>query len=236
MGIWLHRQNGVSQMDGKVIGILLTVILALVFTIGYGYSVFTRSNQTGNIPSPSPEPTPTPSSSAVPTDIDSIPTPSVPEFTLQFVKETWPLYEVNPSTGEKKAIDPDFTEGKRYIEVTIKNQKVPLTSTRLMNFTNLYYKIRVKGHHETEWTETPGSRSYRYYNASDSDCTVTLLEISVNNGLRNFPSGGEVDVQVKALIGQIFRFPVITMFGEGSRYDFVGKESGWSSTQTISIP
>ena len=224
----------------KIAGILLVAILAIVSVASLTYYVLNQSNQTQN--NLSPIPTPTPSPSEEPTGLDSIPTPSIPEFTLGFVNKSHyssPVYEVSPYTGEKDVlVEPGHYEDERYVEVNITNQQVSLTSTRLENYTNLYYKIRVKGHYEDEWVEAPHlmPSHYRYHNASDYAYTVILVEISAQNSLRNVPSGGEIDVQVEALIGQVIKTKIMIYGEESYSYKFVGEESGWSSTQTIVIP
>jgi hypothetical protein len=222
-------------LDKKIIGVLLIAILTVVLAASLSY-VFSQPNPNQNNPSPTPTPTPTPtpSPSEEPTEPAFI--PSVPEFTLKFVNETSSLFEVNPSLAEEAWVDEDFFECGRYIEVRIKNQKVSPTSTRLINHTDIYYKIRVKAHNETNWVETLDLLSYRYYNASDSDYTTTVVEVSPRQWLPNIPPGGAVDVQVKALIGQISWSPLFPALGAGDKYDFVGEESGWSSTQTIKVP
>jgi hypothetical protein len=62
-------KQGLSHLHKKIIGTLLIAILAIVFTISYGYSISSQSNQTDNTvanspssePIPAPEITPTPS-------------------------------------------------------------------------------------------------------------------------------------------------------------------------------
>jgi hypothetical protein len=67
----VQAKQGLSQLDKKIIGILLIAILAIVTAVGLAYWVFSQSNQTNNtVPnSPSPEPTPTQSPAATPTPI-----------------------------------------------------------------------------------------------------------------------------------------------------------------------
>jgi hypothetical protein len=161
---------------------------------------------------------------------------------LKFVNKSHysePIYEVSPYTGEKDVlVEPGHYQEEMYIEVKIKNQQVPATSTRLVNYTNLYYKIRVKGYYEDEWVEAPHlmPSHYRYHNASDSAYTVILVEISAQNRLRKVPSGGKIDFQVEALIGQVTKTQIMLYGEECYSYKFVGEESGWSSTKTITIP
>jgi hypothetical protein len=102
----------------------------------------------------------------------TIPRPSVPEFTT-------------------KVVDTN-------LEVTIKNQ--PLTPYQNGSYPNLYYMFRIQDHNlgYPNWMIEPnffvGSISYgEYYKASDSEFTVVLLSY-------NF-SSHQIDIQTMALVG-----------------------------------
>ncbi len=130
----------------------------------------------------------------------SIPKPSVPEFTVQFVSDS-------------------------SVRVTIKNQ--PFNAS----YDILCYNIRVSPHNCNSWTEL-----YQSYGGTDnypgyliqSGSDYTELTISV---------GTQTDIQVEAIIGHMNRVynpnstNPITMWP----WKFVGKSSGWSNTQTITI-
>ena len=50
----------------------------------------------------------------------------------------------------------------------------------------------------------------------------------------NYPAGGQVDFQVQAMIGYLQSTPSLSLpLGD---YEFIGQASGWSSTQTVTIP
>ena len=80
-----------------------------------------------------------------------------------------------------------------------------------------------------------GISSYEpYYKASDLDYTNVTLSIDDYQGyhLPVFSTGGQLDFQVLALVGNEIPFK----FNNQTIYGFDGVTSGWSSTQTITIP
>jgi len=83
----VQGKQGLSQLDKKVIGILLIAILAIVLTVSISYFIFSQPNQTPNTPSPTPTPTPTPAPSPT-----SEPTPTAePEVAYDYVVYEWYL-------------------------------------------------------------------------------------------------------------------------------------------------
>ncbi len=136
----------------------------------------------------------------------TIPRPSVPEFTA-------------------KVVDTN-------LEVTIKNQ--PLTPYENGSYPNLYYMFRF-GDNNTQighWDYDPmyyvlPSTYGGYYEASDSDFTVVSLSLKG----KQFPSG-QIGIQATALVGN--QYP--TSEQNGTVYAFEGHYSGWSNTQYIAIP
>jgi hypothetical protein len=126
---------------------------------------------------------------------------------------------------------PDFTVKAvaNTLEITIKNQ--PLTSYENGSYPSLYYGFRFKDHDAGIgfWDYDPiyfvlPSTYGGYYKASDSDFTVVSLGY-------HFPSG-QIDIQAFALVGN--QYP--TNMQNGTVYGFEGVISGWSNTQTITIP
>jgi hypothetical protein len=86
-----------------------------------------------------------------------------------------------------------------------------------------------------EWEYAPlffvGISSYgTYYKASDSNYTVVTLSLE-NYNLPSLSTGGKIDFEVMALIGN--EYP--TTEQGGTVYGFDGEESVWSA-QTIVIP
>ena len=135
----------------------------------------------------------------------SLPKPSVPEFTAKVVDNT--------------------------LEVTIKNQ--PLTTYENGTYQSLYYMFKYKDHNERVGFEyydpvyfVLPSTYGGYYKASDSDFTVVSLSLEG----RQFPSE-QIDVQVIALVGN--QYP--TDLQGGSVYGFEGVVGNWSDIQTVTF-
>ena len=147
--------------------------------------------------------TPTPAPTA------TIPQPSIPEFTAQFVDSS--------------------------LQITIKNQPQPLMA--MVSNTSLYYGFRLKDHvNSQDWNYAPiyyvGSSSYgTYYKASNSNYTVVSFPLG-SYPLTNILGSGQIDLQVMALIGN----EVPTNEQNGTVYGFDGVTSVWSNTQTITLP
>jgi hypothetical protein len=149
----------------------------------------------------------------------SIPTPSVPEFTVK--------------VADSKAI-----------EATIKNQPfVPYYDSSSGWNISLYYNIRIKGHSEQNWTilyliedvptQSNSNHTILSYPLSDENTNSYIL----GDKILEFPFSSQVDFQVEAMIGYIHRVldPNATSQLDLYPYVFTGEESGWSSTQTITI-
>jgi hypothetical protein len=172
--------------------------------------------------------------------VNGIPRPSVPEFTLEYVDNS---YDVPPTTTS--ATDPYTNET---INTTIPGYHVEnktIEATINSNIGASYYNFRYKGHYENEWRYYPfdPSSSLPYflsdsysvpYQASASSYTVAALPSIFFKDIR---VGGEVDVQVQALFGD-FRAEAFGHIGlPAPTYDFYfeGTTSDWSDTQTVTI-
>lgn len=232
----------------KIAGILLIFLLALVFGVSLSYYILSQPNQTSNNPSPTPVPTPAttpnPSPSGEPTAPASIPKPSVPEFTVELVDTSYDVpttYSTDPYTG-KQVTHEGYHVSRRTIEVRIKNQPfTPFTDSdgREIKF---YYNVRYKGHFTEDWGEwgevyNPGqmptqSNSEYTVISYNSEGTYSFNLAPVSRMLEVSPNG-QVDFQVKALVG--YRYEAVTVPGFHGWF-FEGEESGWSNTQTLTIP
>ena len=152
-----------------------------------------------------------PANAQTPTPTKALPIPSVPQFTLQYVNE------------------PNYA-----LIVTVKNQPYDPELS-------LYYTVRVKDHNSA-------NESWRYpyaqlnpiadlnVGASNVDfpkqtAGSDYTNISIVSQSSLFLLGGENDVQVAALEGEVYASPQNVY-----RDSFFGWTSGWSSTQTITIP
>ena len=177
--------------------------------------------------------------------VTSVPTPSVPEFTLDFVDESYDVpttYSIDPYTGEN-VTHPGYHVPRTVFKMTIENQPfVPYYDEESGWNITFYYNIRVKGSYSEDWIEM-----YRPSNGyplqSDSEHTVISLGTLNEGGLSlvtdakmiDLPSGGQLDFQVEAMIGYVHRSGVHIPI-PSSGWGFTGETSGWSNTQTITIP
>ena len=142
----------------------------------------------------------------------SITKPSVPQFTLKLVDEV-------------------------VVEITIQNQPIVLTFAN----ESLYYNVRVKSHLEDKWTELYTLVNLDQLNLKgtipmQSESQTTVLTYSISG----YPQNTEVDFQVIAMYGDYTTsepashdpfVPSFTSFGI-----LADGESGWSSTQTVTVP
>ena len=150
-----------------------------------------------------------------PANAQSIPKPSVPEFTLDFVDRSF------------TTIDGVYYDSKT-IQVTIANQ--PSLNNSL--FYNVRYSVN-----SGNWMDI-----YRMDDAyppqSDSEYTIISVYLHPQGNATLVPTNSIVDVQVEAMIGFIHRDynPNHTSQIDMYPYVFTGETSGWSNTQTITIP
>jgi len=189
------------------------------------------------------------------TESSSIPTPSVPEFTVELVDSSYDVpttYSTDPYTGEPVTHE-GYPVESRTIEVKIKNQPFvpfsiqenPDAATWTINF---YYNVRIKGHFSEEWRELYYASDG--YPTQDSGSEYTVLSYqggySPTEGMAlqkdaimtTLSPGAQVDFQVEAMIGYVSRVynPDATEQLAMWPWRFTGETSGWSSTQTITIP
>jgi hypothetical protein len=159
----------------------------------------------------------------------SIPKPSIPEFTLRLVDNS---YYLSPTpaypSGEVQNIK---------IEIIIRNQQfTPFYSTETRNqMINLYYYISYKEHYEATWTYYPSDifsrNSHEATNVQQSNSDYTVVSFKAPT------EGGQMDFRVQAQAGYYDeKVEFIAVPGAPfSVYSFVGEVSGWTATQTISI-
>lgn len=164
-----------------------------------------------------------------------IPTPAVPTFTVQpvgppiIVNTT---YTLDPNTGKIVAII-GYTNEYSAVNITIQNQHVSLPSQ-----TYFYYNVQLKLHDSAIWiTNIYPLAEMDYPLQSNSEYTV--LSFSTAYLSERFDAyynitvvnGAEIDFQVEALIGTI-----VTVGGFPEGTEFQGQTSGWSDTQTVTLP
>lgn len=187
----------------------------------------------------------------------SIPKPSVPEFTLKFVDLSYDVPPVTTTTTDqytgKQVVNTQagYHVENKSIEVTIKNQPFAYGD----NY-HLYYDVRMKPHFSENWTELNPTTSlfsgsnltlaqyistiyYSYNSLPKSNSTYTNVSLSATA----YPQNGQIDFQVAAEIGANSTFYSVHNVGSviigGGQYEpaiaYVSS-SDWSSTQTVTIP
>jgi hypothetical protein len=171
---------------------------------------------------------------------ESTPKPSVPEFTVAFVDASYDIptsYSTDSYTGEN-VTHPGYHVQNRTIEVTIKNQ--PFTPTEEdSQIINVYLNIRTKGAYTKDWIEIY-SPDRGFLTQSSGEYTKVAYSLDDNEFpfWDNIPQGGTVDFQVEALAGSVHRGynPNATDQLNMYPYVFTGETSGWSNTQTATVP
>jgi len=159
----------------------------------------------------------------------STPAVSVPEFSVKFVDSSYTTpanTSIDPFTG-KTVTTPAQSINNQTIEVSIKNQTIP-------NGTDLYYQVRMKGHHSEQWTIISLAPAN-----PRSEFTILTYAINGNDAPDQFTShlsqiapGGTADFQVRAQLMEYNTLPD----SQSVPVSAAISASDWSSTQTITIP
>ena len=147
----------------------------------------------------------------------TIPKPSVPEFTLQTQTQT----------------------NTTIITLTIRNQPFDAASKYPEGF---FYNVAVSID-EKNWSELYHVEDAQDWYPQQSNSSTTVLTyipgetvyypMDASQGVGVIPKSGEVAFQVQAMIGHRDRGTFINGF---MPYVFVGETSDWSNAQTITIP
>jgi hypothetical protein len=182
-----------------------------------------------------------------PTDAQTMPKPSVPQFTIQTVAHPYDVpttTSIDPYSG-KEIIHQGYHVENNSIQVRIKNQAFNLfdiTENGNSWTVNLYYNIRIRGHfaeQSQDWIELYRASDGYPHQWSDSEYTILSYPLGVGSHtylgtkMIDLKAGDKVDFQVEAMSGYIHR-EVTSIPGAG--WIFTGETSGWSNTQTITIP
>jgi hypothetical protein len=164
----------------------------------------------------------------------STPAPSVPEFTIKFVDNSYDVpttSSIDPYTGQN-VVHQGYHVNNVTLVMIISNQ--PFVYQYNGRF---FYNIRLKGHYAENWTQFYSNGNLPLANASSTQTVVTLgalgeSGLTMDSGSREIkvPFGGKVDCQVQAMIGQFYKEGVPL-----SGWFFQGETSDWSNTQTITI-
>lgn len=193
----------------------------------------------------------------------TIPKPSVPEFSLKYVDNSYdvpptsPTYTIDPYTGKQMMIEPSYAGyhvDNRTIELWIKNQ--PYVNLVGSSTYHLYYDVRTKGHFEQDWFENNGNAVIRELasvpftntnNITTSEYISNSVPLASNSDYTllyfngNLQVGSQMDFQVKAILGHdsqfweanVGIFEINGNYVPAIAYD---SESDWSLTQTFVTP
>jgi len=176
-----------------------------------------------------------------PVSAQSIPTPSVPEFTVKYVNDSYyvpPQYAVDQYSGKTVQTGGGFALDNETIVITITPQ--PFTSYRDKdgNAINLLYNVEYKGNFGQTWMEDGVSHGdIVVFGLGDDgyDENVGLPFVA----LGDLSAGDQVDFRVQAQIGYYnYTYSGVGSPDIASSYYivFIGKTSDWSNIQTITIP
>ena len=155
----------------------------------------------------------------------SIPKPSVPEFTLKLVAHPYDVpanYETDPYTGEEVLKEEAYHVENRSIEITIKNQQ--FARYKLDDYpVNLFYNISYKGSYEKDWSYYAYNHDTEWF-FTQSDTEYTIISF------KQIPTEGKMDFRVQAQAGYYTYYYLLWKV-----YEFNGETSGWSEIQTVNI-
>jgi hypothetical protein len=190
------------------------------------------------------------------TSADAIPTPSVPEFSLQLNDQSYDVPSTtttttDPYTGEQTVTtQPGYHVLNGTIEILVNHQVFTRHYDSDNRYIQLFLRIAYKGHFATSWKYYPGdfegnsqyllaskfgSTNFRFGLGKDlfggEDRTIFTLP-TIGGGA----AGGEVDFKVEAFIGYREKCEYTALSGLSTYDVYTGESSGWSNTQTITIP
>ena len=176
-----------------------------------------------------------------PSDAQTIPKPSVPEFTLKYVDNSYDVPPTTTSTTDPytgKTITtttPGYRVEKKSIEITVTNQPFTPYTDAEGHTINLSYDVRYKGHFsESGWIQPfyqPIRNGEYGFTAQHPQSNSGYTVISVPS---EFRVGDVVDFQVQKLEGYYTSWEPMLAIVMGTS-QFTGQYSEWSSTQTITI-
>lgn len=148
-----------------------------------------------------------------PSNAQSIPTASVPEFTVKYVGTA-----SVPLTGFALPA----------VNITIKNQPFTPYTDRNGNKIDLYYLIQWKDNSSSGWQQDELA-------LTESNSSYTVLPLGLVRSGAPAPRG-QVDFQVEAVIGYVTYIQGSVPQGQYIPPTYTGQMSGWSNTQTIIVP
>jgi|YelNatPaOPRAMG01_1025707.scaffolds.fasta_scaffold08947_6 hypothetical protein len=199
----------------------------------------------------------------MPSNAQTIPKPSVPEFTLKYVDNS---YDVPPTTStttdpytgkQTTTTQAGYRIYNQSIYVVIKNQPFVPYNDNDGHYINLAYTIRWKGHYSDSWNNLPNRTDYYgvdgYWSPYDGNTTIVFglnhkeNPINIHGLNRDFDydyflggvsANGTVDFQIQAFIGYSELVPKQPTILYPNDYYLVvtGQLSDWSNIESITIP
>lgn len=173
-----------------------------------------------------------------PANAQSIPKPSITDFTIAYFDKSYdisPTTTIDPYNGQTTTVPGSHVKAAA-IEIRIKNEAFTPCTSESGNKVGYYYNIRWKGHFETDWHYAfQANYGSGYFPHSDGVETVFSTDGQYTCGFdipnaADFGVGDQIDFQVEAMIGYVMD-P-----GPFEAEVFEGQVSGWSGTQTLTIP
>ena len=174
-----------------------------------------------------------------PANAQSIPKPSVPEFTVKYVDRTYyvpPVYGIDQYSGKTVQTGGGFTVTNKTLEVTIMGQSfTPYVFTGddgLPHEPSMMWDMAYKGHFGEDWTIVSQGPAWN----ESSKVVVFGLGTENQNSPMYIPAGlgDQVDFKVRARIG----YSTLAQghsFTDPDAFIFHGETSDWSNIQTITI-
>jgi hypothetical protein len=168
----VQAKQGLSQLDKKIIGILLTAVLAIVFTASLSYFLFGQPNQTPNIPSPTP--TPTPTLSPTPTTTPALTPAPTSELPYTYVVYEWYLNasQANSVDWLTQATYGEYDASKswttNYFDYLASLHTAPTQDAPWMLYVYLY--VTAEYNASTGWTKA----TYEYMEYNDEVCYYNI--------------------------------------------------------------
>jgi len=170
----------------------------------------------------------------------SIPTPSVPQFTIETIYFPYDVLpkttsSTNPFTNETTTTTvPGYHVENKTTEIKITNQ--PFTPYQIQDkgaiwTIQLFYNIHIKGHFSQDWGYFKLNNGSGDGNlVQDNNAQFTVVPVD-----EYLPTEGQIDFQVQALTGYQHGFDPVPG-APGELWIITGSASDWSNTQTIIIP
>lgn len=175
----------------------------------------------------------------------SIPTPQVPEFTIQITDRSYDVpptttTTTDPYTGKKtQTTTRGYRVENKTVDLIIKNSQFKMYSDGNGNVVQMYYLVRSKGHFTDEWISFTLCDGYQPSNTEYT--TITFL--TSNMHITNYPvvylaPDSQTDFRVQTKIGFYYYQWVSAGLDDhplagGEVRMFNGTTSDWSNIQTL---